>query len=148
MIALSPSYLWTGQRLLADPVVCVEDGRIQAIHESAPEGLVCVRLQDRLLLPGLVNAHSHAFQRAFRGHVQWKAQGQSDFWSWRDAMYRTANALSPEGVEAISALCFLEMAEAGVTEVGEFHCLHHQPDGTPYADPDELALRVIAAALQ
>jgi formimidoylglutamate deiminase len=104
-------------------------------------------LRDRLLMPGLVNAHSHAFQRAFRGHVQWKPPGKSDFWSWRDAMYRTANRLTPEGVQAVSALCFVEMAEAGVTEVGEFHYLHHQPDGTPYDDPDELANRVIAGAL-
>ena len=148
MIPLQPSYLWTGHQLLEDAVVCVEDGLIAAIHPTVPEGMTTVRLPDRLILPGLVNAHSHAFQRGFRGHVQWKADGKSDFWSWREAMYATANGLSPEGIEAISALCFLEMAEAGVTHVGEFHYLHHQTDGTPYDDPDELARRVIAAALR
>jgi formimidoylglutamate deiminase len=94
----------------------------------------------------MVNAHSHAFQRAFRGHVQWRPAGRDDFWSWRDRMYAVASSLSPEGIEAVSALAFLEMAEAGITRVGEFHYLHHQPDGTPYDDPDELAKRVIAAA--
>ncbi|MBK9645298.1 MAG: formimidoylglutamate deiminase [Deltaproteobacteria bacterium] len=97
------------------------------------------------LLPGLVNAHSHAFQRGLRGHVQW-ASGQDDFWSWRDRMYSLADGLSPEGVEAVSALAFLEMALSGFTTVGEFHYVHHQPGGAPYDDPDELAHRVIRAA--
>ena len=101
-----------------------------------------------LVLPGLVNAHSHAFQRAFRGHVQWKAAGKDDFWSWRDRMYATANRLDPEGVQAVSALAFLEMVKSGITHVGEFHYLHHAPDGTRYEDPDELAKRVLAAAEQ
>lgn len=105
-----------------------------------------IPLPGRLILPGLVNAHSHAFQRAFRGHVQWRAAGHDDFWSWRDRMYAVANTLSPEGIEAVSALCFLEMAESGITRVGEFHYVHRQPDGTRYGDPDELARRVIAAA--
>jgi formimidoylglutamate deiminase len=100
-----------------------------------------------LLLPGFVNAHSHAFQRAFRGHVQWRPKGRDDFWSWREAMYSVANELPPEGIEAMSRLAFLEMAEAGVTQVGEFHYLHHNPDGSKYDDPNELARRVIAAAL-
>lgn len=107
------------------------------------------RLSGQLLLPGLVNAHSHAFQRAFRGRVQWRPEGAgtSTFWTWRDAMYRAANGLSPEGVEATSRLAFLEMVEAGITRVGEFHYLHHAPDGTRYADPNELAHRVIRAAI-
>lgn len=106
-----------------------------------------VKMPGCLLVPGLVNAHSHSFQRAFRGHVQWRDRGEDDFWSWRHTMYAVANGLEPEGVEAVSKLAFLEMAEAGVTAVGEFHYLHHQADGTPYNDPDELAKRVIAAAL-
>jgi formimidoylglutamate deiminase len=99
----------------------------------------------RVMVPGLVNAHSHAFQRVFRGHVQWRS-GDDDFWTWRSAMYSAANALDPEGIAAVSRLAFLEMAEAGVTRVGEFHYLHHQSDGTPYADRDLLASLVIDAA--
>lgn len=110
------------------------------------------RLHRRLLLPGFVNAHSHAFQRGLRGHVQHAAAGNAageevdSFWTWRERMYALANALDPEGVEALSTLAFAEMVRAGFTTVGEFHYLHHQADGTPYADPDELARRVVHAA--
>ncbi|MCB9792184.1 MAG: formimidoylglutamate deiminase [Alphaproteobacteria bacterium] len=105
-----------------------------------------VNLPGRALLPGFVNAHSHAFQRGLRGHVQWTDGRGDDFWSWRERMYALANGLDPDGVEAVSALAFLEMALAGITSVGEFHYLHHAPDGARYADPDELARRVIRAA--
>ncbi|HVP62690.1 MAG TPA: formimidoylglutamate deiminase, partial [Myxococcaceae bacterium] len=71
---------------------------------------------------------------------------QDDFWTWRETMYRAAAALDPDGLAIASRQCFLEMARAGVTTVGEFHYLHHTPDGHPYPDPLELALRVIAAA--
>ena len=97
------------------------------------------------LLPGFVNAHSHAFQRGLRGHVQW-SRGEDTFWSWRDRMYRLANQLDADGIVAVSRLAFLEMAQAGFTSVGEFHYLHHLPEGTPYADREELARRVIRAA--
>lgn len=99
-----------------------------------------------LLIPGFVNAHSHAFQRAFRGHVQWSPVGRGDFWTWRERMYEFANGLDPDGVEAVSRLAFLEMVEAGITAVGEFHYLHRTRTGELYDDPDELALRVIRAA--
>jgi formimidoylglutamate deiminase len=123
----------------------IVDGRVSAVvdasaHPDVPE------LGPTLAMPAAVNAHSHAFQRAFRGHVQWTASGTDDFWSWRDRMYAVANRLSPEGVEAVAALAFLEMAEAGIAQVGEFHYLQRDPDGRRYADPDELAKRVIAAA--
>lgn len=128
----------------------VQDGRITAIfegnHPTPPSGARVERLPGCVIAPALVNAHSHAFQRAFRGRVQSRVAERDDFWSWRAAMYATANALPPEGVEAIARLAFLEMAEAGVGVVGEFHYLHHQPGGARYADPDELARRVIAAA--
>jgi formimidoylglutamate deiminase len=100
------------------------------------------------LLPGLVNAHSHAFQRLLRGRTQAAAPGRrpDDFWTWRETMYATASTLDPDGVAVASRQCFLEMARAGITTVGEFHYLHHAPDGRPYADPLELALRVVGAA--
>lgn len=103
----------------------------------------------RLLLPGMVNAHSHAFQRAIRGATQRSgAADPSTFWSWRDAMYRVANALGPDEVYAVTRRAFAEMLSAGITCVGEFHYLHHQPDGTPYDDPGELSLQVIRAAAE
>lgn len=147
MVALQPSWAWTPEGVIPDPVVTFDDGRIIRCCESARHpGPPPERLPGRLLLPGLVDAHSHAFQRAFRGHVQWRAAGEDDFWSWRRAMYGVAGRLSPEAVQAVSELAFVELVEGGVTHVGEFHYLHHQPDGRPYPDPDELALRVLAAA--
>ncbi len=107
-----------------------------------------VALPGRLLLPGFVNGHSHAFQRAIRGRTEFLAKGheRDDFWSWREAMYAVATALNPLQLYAVSRQAFLEMALAGVTTVGEFHYLHHQPDGTPYTDEQELARQVIRAA--
>lgn len=140
---LLPDWMFTGSELRSGTAVTVEAGRIASL---GPPGPSAQRVRG-LLMPGMVNAHSHAFQRAFRGHVQWRGPGRDDFWSWRDAMYRTANRLDPEGVFQVSRLCFCEMAEAGITHVGEFHYLHHQPDGTRYDDPDLLARRVIDAAL-
>lgn len=100
-----------------------------------------------LLLPGMVNAHSHAFQRAIRGATQRRgAHDPSSFWSWREAMYRAANSLDPEAVFTVTRDCYREMLRAGITCVGEFHYLHHAPDGRPYADPNELSRQVIRAA--
>ena len=145
-IVLRPEWVWTPEGLRSHHAVRIGSGIIVEVGPAERYPSIDVDLPGRLLLPGLVNAHSHAFQRAFRGHVQHRPRGRDDFWSWRDRMYGVANALSPEGVQAVSALAFLEMMEAGITRVGEFHYLHHQPDGTPYADPDELAHRVRAAA--
>ncbi|MBK7824491.1 formimidoylglutamate deiminase [Nannocystis sp.] len=100
-----------------------------------------------LLLPGMVNAHSHAFQRAIRGATHRRgAHDPSSFWSWREAMYRAANSLDPEAVFTVTRDCYREMLRAGITCVGEFHYLHHAPDGRPYADPNELSRQVIRAA--
>ena len=105
-----------------------------------------VELPGKALLPGFVNAHSHAFQRLIRGRAESRAGSGQDFWSWRGTMYRAANALGPEDVYAASRMVFLEMALAGITTVGEFHYLHNAPDGRPYDDPNLLAKQVIAAA--
>lgn len=137
--------VWTEEGLRQDTVVVIDAGLIVEVSGSDrhPDA---VRLPGRVLLPGFVNAHSHAFQRAIRGHVQYSADPRDDFWTWRDRMYLAAQALDPEGVERVSALAFLEMVEAGFTTVGEFHYLHRQRNGVPYANPDELADRVLAAA--
>ncbi|RMG96539.1 MAG: formimidoylglutamate deiminase [Deltaproteobacteria bacterium] len=106
-----------------------------------------VDLGRALLVPGFVDAHSHAFQRLIRGRTQRRgAHDPSSFWSWRTAMYDVAARLDPDAFEAAATLVFREMAAAGITCVGEFHYLHHGPDGTPYADPNEMSLRAVAAA--
>ena len=100
-----------------------------------------------IALPGLPNLHSHAFQRAMAGLTEHgDGAGHDDFWTWREAMYRFVDRLGPDDVEAVAALAFAEMLETGFTRVGEFHYLHHDPTGRPYADPAELATRIIAAA--
>lgn len=104
-----------------------------------------------LLLPALTTVHSHAFQRAMRGAAQRPrgaaaAEPREDFWSWRGAMYRAASALDPESVERISRIAFRELRRAGVRTVGEFHYVHHQPDGTPYADRTVMSEAVVRAA--
>ena len=145
---LQPEALVWGGRLMRDVALAIAPDGTCETAGAPPAGATVERLPGKLLLPGLVNAHSHAFQRLLRGRTQAPEAGraQDDFWTWRETMYRAAAALDPEGVAVASRQCFLEMARAGITAVGEFHYLHHAPDGRPYADPLELALRVIAAA--
>jgi formimidoylglutamate deiminase len=105
------------------------------------------RLKNRALLPGLANAHSHAFQRVIRGRTEYRSSQETDsFWTWRELMYRAVNRLSPDDVYTASRMSFLEMAVSGITSVGEFHYVHHNVDGTPYDDPNLLAKEVIRAA--
>lgn len=151
MTRLEPELVWIDGRFHRDVVVALDPGtgRISGVERgTTPAPGTRVPLPGRALLPGFVNAHSHAFQRLGRGRTQTRPAGQeaSDFWSWREAMYRIALSLSPDDVYHVSRLCFLEMLRTGITAVGEFHYLHHQPDGKAYRDPNELALRVIAAA--
>jgi formimidoylglutamate deiminase len=106
-----------------------------------------IRLQNRAALPGLVNAHSHAFQRVIRGRTEYRSSEETDsFWTWREFMYRAANRLSPDDLYVASRMAFVEMAISGITAVGEFHYLHHGIDGKPYDDPNLLAKEVIRAA--
>ena len=87
----------------------------------------------RWVLPGMPNLHSHAFQRAMAGLAERKGKADDSFWSWREAMYAFAAAIGPDELQAIAAQLYVEMLKAGYTQVCEFHYLHHQPDGTPYA---------------
>jgi formimidoylglutamate deiminase len=146
---LLPALTCVEGAILPDLAVSIDGDRIAAVGPAAalrpaPDDVV-EPLPRAALLPGFVNAHSHAFQRGLRGHVQY-GEGGDSFWTWRERMYALATSLDPDGVEQITARAFEEMLRAGFTTVGEFHYLHHQPDGAPYADPDELALRVVAAA--
>jgi len=99
-----------------------------------------------LAVPGLANLHSHAFQRAFAGLAERRGAAQDNFWSWREQMYRYALALNPDEVAAIAARAYVEMLEAGFTRVGEFHYLHHAPDGRAYEDIGEINVRIAEAA--
>jgi formimidoylglutamate deiminase len=105
-----------------------------------------IRLPGRALLPGLVNAHSHSFQRVIRGRTEHRAAARDSFWTWRAQMYAAAARLAPADLYDAARMAFLEMALGGITAVGEFHYLHHAPDGTPYADPNLLAKEVVRAA--
>ena len=121
----------------------------QKVLRLAPVGDVenQIRLKNRALLPGLVNAHSHAFQRVIRGRTERRSEHSSDsFWTWREQMYAAANRLTPEEIYAASRMAFLEMALSGITAVGEFHYIHHAPDGSRYADRNLIEREVIRAA--
>ena len=136
--ALLPSGWARGVRITSS------DGRIERVSTDTPPQPRDER--HAIALPGLPNVHSHAFQRGLAGLTERRAAGTDSFWSWRELMYRFLERMGPEQLEAISALCFAEMLESGFTHVGEFHYLHHDCDGKPYADPGELAARVGAAA--
>ncbi|MBU6206254.1 MAG: formimidoylglutamate deiminase [Alphaproteobacteria bacterium] len=99
-----------------------------------------------LAVPGMMNLHSHAFQYAMAGAAEVAGPGADSFWTWREAMYGLAASLDPDAFEAVAVRAFRAMLAAGYTRVGEFHYLHNAPNGTPYADPAEMSLRLIAAA--
>ncbi|CUH78645.1 8-oxoguanine deaminase [Tritonibacter multivorans] len=126
-------------------VTCL-DGRITAVEQGVDPAEGDYRVDT--LLPALANLHSHSFQRAMAGMTEFRAAGKESFWTWRALMYRFLDHLTPEQFEAIAALVFLEMQEAGYAAVGEFHYVHHQSDGTPYGALSELSDRVFAAAAQ
>jgi len=143
--------LWFEHALLAEGWthrvrVEVDDGVVRAINAG-----VEARPGDErggIAIPGLPNLHSHAFQRAMAGLAEVRGPSSDSFWTWRELMYRFVGDLGPEDVEAIAAQAFLEMLEGGFTRVGEFHYLHHAPDGGAYADPGEMAARIAAAAAE
>ncbi|GAA3070032.1 formimidoylglutamate deiminase [Streptomyces glomeratus] len=130
-----------------EPGVALEvaGGRITSVRRGAatpPPGAEILR---GLTLPGLANAHSHAFHRALRSTVQ---VGSGTFWTWREVMYSFADRLTPQTYHALARAVYAEMALAGVTAVGEFHYVHHTPDGTPYADPNAMGEALIDAAAE
>jgi formimidoylglutamate deiminase len=100
------------------------------------------------VLPGLVDAHSHAFQRAFAGLAERRSGEHDDFWSWRDRMYGVALRITPEQLRAVAAQLYAELLQGGYTQVCEFHYLHHAPDGRPYCNPDADPLAMSRALVQ
>ncbi|MFC5526087.1 formimidoylglutamate deiminase [Rhodanobacter ginsengisoli] len=116
------------------------DGRLQSSPQTAGEPI------GRWVLPGMPNLHSHAFQRAMAGLAERRGNTDDNFWSWRETMYAFAATIGPDELRAIAAQLYVEMLKAGYTQVCEFHYLHHQPDGAPYAHPEAMSLALIEAA--
>jgi formimidoylglutamate deiminase len=149
-IWLRPDAVLTPEGVEEGKAVCLQGGRIVAVADPSqiPAGQDAHTLSGRLLIPGFVNAHSHAFQRTFRGETEYQ-RGQSqedDFWMWRDQMYRCAQRLDPEGVHDAALRVYSEMLAAGYTTVGEFHYLHRRPGGQSYDAVEELSQAIIEAA--
>jgi formimidoylglutamate deiminase len=128
-----------------DVVLTTDGGRFVAVEPGA-DAAGATRAPGPVL-PGLANLHSHAFQRAMAGLTE-IASGEDDFWSWRERMYAFLARLTPEAMQAVARQLYVEMLEAGYTGVAEFHYVHHQPDGRPYADRAETSRRLIAAAAE
>jgi formimidoylglutamate deiminase len=126
-----------------DVVIRINRGIIESVEEPGDGPAERV---SGIVLPGLPNLHSHAFQRAMAGLTERRGSEGDSFWTWREAMYRFVERLQPDDLEAIAAFAYMEMLEAGFTRVAEFHYLHHQPDGRPYDNVAEMSERIVAAA--
>jgi len=124
-----------------DRIVGIDAGTAGAAGESASD----VERLPGLTIPGLVNAHSHAFHRALRSRTQ---AGTGSFWTWRDQMYRLAATLTPDSYQCLATATFAEMALAGITTVGEFHYLHHDRGGRSYDDANAMGHALVAAAAE
>ena len=132
---------WTGQGPVRSGVrVTVEDGVFTEVADGDPDG--AERLAG-LTIPGLANCHSHAFHRALRGRTQ---RERGTFWTWREQMYAVAERLTPDTYFELARATYREMVAGGITSVGEFHYLHHGPDGTPYDDPNAMGHALVEAA--
>jgi formiminoglutamate deiminase len=134
---------WLGGPLATEQVLIeVRDGNITDVRAGVPRPPTATHLKG-LTLPGLANAHSHAFHRALRGQVH---RGGGSFWTWREDMYKVAANLTPDSYYELARATYAEMALAGITCVGEFHYVHHDRGGVPYGDHNELGAALIAAA--
>jgi formimidoylglutamate deiminase len=143
---LAPDYVYTPQGLQANKIVSITDeGIITTISDRGPAMEISDPLPHVALLPGFVNAHSHVFQRALRGHTHRPLAPNDTFWTWRRAMYAEAQRLDPDCLYQGARQTYREMLAAGYTSVGEFHYVHHQPSGDPYAHANAMAEAVIQA---
>ncbi|MGW0688671.1 formimidoylglutamate deiminase [Streptomyces sp. NPDC002754] len=140
-------HAWLGTHVEPGVAVDVSEqdgvGRFTAVRTGVGAPTPGATALRGLTLPGLANAHSHAFHRALRSTVQ---VGSGTFWTWREVMYSVADRLTPDTYHALARAVYAEMALAGITAVGEFHYLHHAPGGTAYADPNAMGEALIAAA--
>ena len=127
-----------------DVTVTVADGVLSGIEADSDANAADER--HAVALPGMPNVHSHAFQRAMAGRAERRGPDGDDFWTWRDQAYRVAARLDPDSARIVAAMAQVEMLETGFTRVGEFHYLHHAPDGQPYDDPAAMSGAIVAAA--
>lgn len=127
-------------------VKLTDTGRIGSVERAVARESDDTDLGGRVLLPAQCNLHSHAFQRAMAGLTEHGSKGRDSFWTWRELMYRFVRQLTPEQIEAIAALVYMEMLESGYAAVGEFHYIHHRASGQPYERITETSERVFAAA--
>lgn len=126
-------------------VAIAATGEIEAVDSDLPEAPPDAEAVAGILVPGVPNCHSHAFQRAMAGLTETR-QGEDSFWSWRDVMYDLLRSIGPEELEVIATQLYIDMLRRGYTGVAEFHYLHHDRDGRPYADAAEMSRRIIRAA--
>ena len=154
MIHLAPDYVYTPEGLQSNMLVSISaDGRIasvtpQHIASTSSESSSIPDIETLpgiALLPGFVNVHSHVFQRTLRGHTHRPLSAQDTFWTWRNAMYDQAQQLNPESLYTLALQTYREMLKAGYTTVGEFHYVHHQPDGQPYPESNAMAEAILQA---
>jgi formimidoylglutamate deiminase len=127
-----------------DVHVVVDGGTIVSVERDAAN--LCGEPVHGIAIPGLANLHCHAFQRGMAGLAERRGPSSDSFWTWREVMYKFLGRLTPDDVEAIAAFAYMQMLERGFTALAEFHYLHHDIDGTPYADLGEMAGRLTAAA--
>ncbi|WJR77307.1 formimidoylglutamate deiminase [Bradyrhizobium sp. NP1] len=127
-----------------DVQIVVTDGIITRVAAGTAPGPHDER--HALAIPGMASLHSHAFQRGMAGLTETRGTVADTFWTWRETMYRFALNMTPEDIEAVATLLYVEMLEQGFTRVGEFHYLHHDRDGSPYANPAEMTTRIARAA--
>lgn len=123
-----------------------DEGRIESVERGVDLDPDDTDLGSRFLLPAPCNLHSHAFQRAMAGMTEYRTAGRDSFWTWRDLMYRFVGRITPQQIEAIAELVYMEMLECGYAAVGEFHYIHHRPSGHPYERITETSERIFAAA--
>src|SRR6266849_2543171 len=148
---LAPEYVYTPQGLQTNMILSIsDDGRITSIYQQNVGAQFIVpsdisALPGIALLPGFVNTHSHVFQRALRGHTHRPLSKHDTFWTWRRAMYAEAQRLNPDLLYEGALITYREMLAVGYTSVGEFHYVHHQTGGRPYADPNVMSEAVIQA---
>lgn len=149
---LTPDYVHTQQGLQRDMLISIaDDGHIISISKRDDKEIQNIPSDDltylpgSVLLPGFVNAHSHVFQRALRGHTHRALSEHDSFWTWRRAMYAEAQRLDPDSLYEGALQTYREMLTAGYTTVGEFHYVHHQPDRQLYENPNAMAEAVLAA---
>ncbi len=138
---------WPGQGEVDSSVLLeVDNGVISKVTRGVQAPPPGSKVLNGLTIPGLANAHSHAFHRALRGRTEGRGASTTTFWDWRDQMYEVAGSLNPDLLHRLARATFAEMAQAGITLVGEFHYVHHDVDGSEYSNPNAMGEALLAAA--